>query len=128
MTYERLTLFALLMAVFGSSVSAKRTAPKPVQSIISDGIEYRAPLDLEKMGVVQAWDVKTKKMLWEKKVYSVRFNPLLERDAQWIFITHLKAEAGLIVVSNEKGKQFSLSPKSKRVRKLRASNSAKNGG
>ncbi len=116
----RCILLGVVLAVSASSAMAKRTTPMVVQSIFSKGIEYRAPLAVDKMGVVQAWDVKTGKLLWEKKIYSVRYRLLLERNVQWVFITHLKADAGIIVVTNERGKRFLLNLRSKRVRRLRA--------
>lgn len=84
----------ILVIIFGltfflaSSVCAKRQLPKDVNPIVYEGIKYTAPTD--KMGYVVASDVKTGKVLWEKKVYEVTYQMGLEQDVQDVFISGLE--------------------------------------
>ena len=116
----RSLIITALLALFASTAVAKRAAPSNVRPIVVNGVQYRAPLEVEKIGFVQAWDVAKNKLLWEKKVYSSTYNPLLERDVQWVFITELQLKDGLIFVNNERGERFSLDSNSKKVTKLKS--------
>ena len=115
-----LTLVTALLVVFAPMALAKRAAPKKVKPVVANGIEYRAPLSVAKIGFVQAWDVAEKKLLWEKRIYSMKYIPSLERDVQWVFITGLELREGLLLVTNERGDRYSLDLKSKKVKKVKA--------
>ena len=103
-------LIALFVTLTGITAEAKRLAPKPVAPVQHEGIEFRAPLGVDKMGIVQAMDIKTQKIIWQAKLYTIEFDPNLERDVQWVFISDLKIEAGLLKVTNERGQLFTLDP------------------
>ena len=120
---SRSIIVSAFLALLASTALAKRAAPNNVTPVVINGIEYRAPLEIEKIGVVQAWDLTQRKLLWEKKIYSSRANPLLEQDIQWVFITELQTRGGLIFVTNERGERFSLNSESKVVTKLKTENS-----
>ena len=121
MTARFKTSIVLLFLSFAAlSAHAKRIAPKPVEPAIHEGIEFRAPLGVEKMGIVQALDTKTQKIIWEAKLYTIDFDPNLERDVQWVFISDLKIEDGLLVVTNERGQQFTLDPSTGKIIKRTA--------
>jgi outer membrane protein assembly factor BamB len=111
------TVIALVMVVLIWPVSAfaKRGAPKPVSPVVWEGVEYRAPLNVEQMGHVQAVDIISGQKLWETKVYHVWINPLLETDVQWIFITNLQVQDRKLLVRNEAGKIYKLDLKTGRV-------------
>ncbi len=110
------TVVALLaLLLVPASAIAKRKAPSPVAPVVWQGVEYRAPLDVEHMGRVQAYDQRSGSMLWETKVYRVWINPLLEEDVQWVFISGMRIEGGKLVVRNEKGKTYRVDVGSGRV-------------
>ncbi len=115
----RSLLITAFLTLLISTALAKRAAPSNIRPVVVNGVEYRAPLGVEKIGFVQAWDVAKNKLLWEKKVYSSPHNPLLEQDVQWVFITELQLKNGLIFVTNERGERFSLDTESKKVEKLK---------
>jgi hypothetical protein len=94
---------------------AKRKAPKPVPPIVWQGVEYRAPLDAEDVGIIQAFDLASGRRLWETKVYHVWIIPGMEPDVQWVFISGMQIQDGKLLVENERGKTFLLNLKTGRV-------------
>lgn len=98
-----------------ASAYAKRKAPTPVAPVVWQGVEYRAPLDVEHMGRVQAFDLPSGRKLWETTVYHVWIDPLLEEDVQWVFVKRLQMQNGKLMVTNEHGKTYVLDPKTGQV-------------
>ncbi len=111
------TLIALAAAtlLWPASAFAKRRAPSPVPAVIWQGVEYRAPLDVEHMGHVQAFKLSSGQALWETKIYHVWIMPLAEEDVQWVFISAMQIQDGKLLVRNENGKSFKLDLKTGRV-------------
>jgi outer membrane protein assembly factor BamB len=110
-------LIALAAAtlLWPASAFAKRRAPSPVPAVVWQGVEYRAPLDVEHMGHVQAFELSSGKMLWETKVYHVWIMPFAEEDVQWVFISAMQIQDGKLLVRNENEKSFKLDLKTGRV-------------
>jgi hypothetical protein len=106
-----LGIFGLLMA---NSAEAKRLAPKEVEPVVYNGVKYIAPHWgyeygwKQNGGYIQAWDIKTGKKLWEKRVYEIKYDPWLEKDVQDVFITSLSIEDGKLVVINEEGRKYKI--------------------
>ena len=98
------------MLCWVTSVLAKRSAPKPVAPVVKDGIEYSAPLN--RMGFVVATWAKTKREIWSRQVYVIKYEYKLglEEDVQWCFITDLRFENGKLRVVNEGGSEFEIDP------------------
>ena len=117
----RNSLLLILVVVFCSTVPAlaKRSAPKPVAPIAKDGIEYSAPPN--RMGFVVATWTKTKREIWSRQVYTIKYEYKLglEEDVQWCFITSLRFQDGKLRVTNEAGSEFELDPESLAVRVLK---------
>jgi len=65
----------------------------------------------DNMGIVQAFNSNTNKLIWSKKVYSVKIKPYIEADTQWIFIKEMKIENDKLIVINEKLKKYILDPR-----------------
>jgi hypothetical protein len=110
-----LTALAAATLLWPGSAFAKRRAPSPVPSVVSQGVEYRAPLDVEHMGRVQAFELSSGRKLWETKVYHVWIDPLAEEDVQWVFISSMQVQGGKLLVGNENGKSFRLDLKTGRL-------------
>lgn len=104
---------AVLSFLWPVSVYAKRNAPAPVPPVVWQGVEYRAPLDIDDVGHVQAFELSSGRKLWETKVYHVWIFPLLED--QWVFISGLQMQDGKLLVRNEQGKSYTVDPKTGRV-------------
>jgi outer membrane protein assembly factor BamB len=120
MHQPRVLMRILIAAVFASSVwpgtaFAKRSAPTPVPPVIWEGIEFRAPLDVDQMGCVQAFELASGRKLWESKVYRIWISPLEETDVQWVFITSLKVQGSKLIVRNEAGRTYQVDLKTGRV-------------
>ena len=95
---------------------AKRSAPKEIEPVIYNNIKYTAPLTHDY--IVEAWDIKTNKKLWEKKIYDIKYDLSLEEDVQWVFIKSLSIENGNLLITNEKNDIYELDLKDKSVRKI----------
>ena len=80
-------MMALLVLAFPLASPASRMEPKKVPPVIHRGVVYR--VNHEKMGFLEAWDEKTGKLLWEKRIYRVFYNPFLERDVQDVYISRV---------------------------------------
>ena len=106
-------LVVAMLVLLAPAAFAKRGEPAEVKPVVHEGIEYRAPH--EKMGVVEAWDKATGKILWEKKVYTVAIDTNLEEDVQHVFITKLEIDAGKLIVTNEKDARYSIDLKTQKV-------------
>ena len=98
----------LALAAFAALPSAKRMAPKTVDPVTKDGIEYSAPLDRE--GFVVATWTKTKREIWCRQMYVIKheYKLGLEADVQTCCITALELADGKIKVANEQGSEFEM--------------------
>lgn len=110
-----LLAFAAMILLWPASAFAKRRAPSPVLPVVWQGVEYRAPLDVEHMGYIQAFDLASGRKLWDTRVYHVWIIPLHEKDVQWVFISSVQVQNEKLLVTNEKGKSFRLDPRTGRV-------------
>lgn len=94
-------------------VSAKRSAPRAVPPVVLGRVRYSAPHTA--MGTIVAEDAGTDSVLWTQAIYTVAFEPGLERDVQDVYIDSLRAENGLLLIRNEDGAWFSLDPGTREV-------------
>jgi hypothetical protein len=105
------------------TVTAKRQVPQEVKPEIYKGVKYVAPhwsfISGRKQngGYIEAWDARSGKKLWDLKVYEVRYDPLLERDAQDVFIVSLRIENDKLIVVNEKGERYEVDLERREVKK-----------
>ena len=100
-------VFIALVFIPGPLVFAKRAAPKPVPPVSDEGVTYSAPNTVELMNYVVASDSSGKE-LFRVKVFEVAFDPKLEKDVQWVFITDLKIASDSLLVRDEKGRCFAV--------------------
>ena len=114
-TFVTLLAALLVVGTLGTTF-AKRSAPAAVEPVTIGNVKYSAPS--EAMGYVIATDVATGKELWRERIYVVALVPGLEEDVQHVFISALKEEKGLLLITNEKGARFSLDPKTRKVVEL----------
>ena len=98
--------FIAVSLLWPASAFAKRVPPTPVPPVVWQGIEYRAPLD--HLGYVQAFETASGRMLWETEVYHVWFNPFMEEDVQWVFVSGMAVQDGKLLLRNEEGNVFRL--------------------
>ena len=114
-----------LMVIFSLilTVNAKRLAPSSVKPVIHDGIEYSADRSLKKKGYdqkggfLQAKNLKTKKILWVKAVYTIDYDHNLEIDVQDIYIASISVSKDKkhLVIIDERGRRFKLDFKTKKI-------------
>lgn len=115
-----LSLSLLLMPI----TYGKRMAPKEVSPVVYNGVIYSAPSFIKKDNkfikgqYIVAKAADTGKILWDLRVYEVRYREDLESDVQDVFITELKIDKGYLLVTNERGEKFKVALKSKKVTRL----------
>lgn len=111
------TLF-LIAAVFLAGLvpaEAKRLALKPVKPVVIGSVRYTAPDDF--MGFVVATDIPSHTELWRRRIYRVVVYPILERDVQAVFITSLAKQDHSLLITDERGRLFTLDLGTKSVRR-----------
>ena len=107
----------LIISLTVSISEAKRIAPKKVTPVVRNGIEYRAPAT--QMGCVEAWDTKTKQLIWRKQIYVVKYTIGLERCVQDVYIKSLRFEDGSLIIANEIGYEYRLDSETLNVEVLK---------
>jgi hypothetical protein len=125
-TWKRLVFFGFLAGttLAGTDVQARRRAPKEVAPVAAAGIKYKVPHfgafhgQTQNGGYVQAWDLKSKKLLWDRMVYRVVYQPNRETDVQDVFIVQLRINHGRLFVKTERGHKFEMDLSSGHVRAL----------
>jgi hypothetical protein len=104
--------FICTVQAYGSRVYAPSRIPPIIYKDIKIVAENSSP---DNMGIVQAFNVKTNKLIWSTKVYGVKIEPGIEEDTQWIFIKEIKINNDKLLVVNEKNKTFQVDPNTGRV-------------
>jgi hypothetical protein len=112
-----LTIILSLFIAF--SAFAKRTEPNPVPPLIIGNIKIVVPNDNGFRGYVEVRDKTSDEKLWDKTIYKVWKKPFKESDVQWIFIKSISEQDGKIIIEDEKNRNYSLDPKTKKVKKLK---------
>ncbi|MBN2077796.1 MAG: hypothetical protein JW838_02450 [Spirochaetes bacterium] len=109
-------MLSLCTALFCiSDAYAKRMAPKKIAPV--EYGQYVIRVNHEKMGYIEVYNSKGA-LLWNKRIYHVRYNPFLERDVQDIYISKMFIDKKLLIIANEKGRYYSLDLHTRKVRSL----------
>jgi hypothetical protein len=120
-----LPLFAHAGVASSTTTVAAAPKPKPIppepKPVKKAGIEYRAPHasvqgDEPRNGTVEAWDEKTGKILWTRRVYAVA--PNVSTDSAHIYITALSVRGNALIVTNEVGNKYRMDLKTREVKYL----------
>ena len=113
------------MFPFGFNVMAKRASPEKVPPIATEKAVYSVPHfpegdQVQNGGVVEARDPKTKKLLWQIRVYETKYDGALEKDVQDVFIKSLTLDKvhNLLIMSDEKSRVFVLNLITRRVTQI----------
>lgn len=112
-------LCLLLAAMIASEAWAKRAAPTPVTPVVHKGVKYVAPNANGLEGKIEAWNEETGKILWDIVIYTIKIDPSLEQDVQWVFITGLAVQDNTLLVTNENNEQYILDLKTRKVEKVK---------
>lgn len=117
---KRLIILWVVMAALSACVVyAKRKAPEKVDPVIQNGTEYRAAKG--HMGHVEAWDTKSKQMIWRRQIYVVKYTVGLERDVQDVFIKTIELKGNILIVKNERKSEYELNLESLEVKVVKGS-------
>ncbi len=123
--WKRVTQMVVAALVLASSSAfAKRVPPKAVAPVRVGGIIYNVPHfgvfhgKHQNGGFVQAWDAKTKKLLWDRMVYRTLYDRDLETDVQDVFIATIRVVGSKLLVTDEASEKCEMDLPSGRVRAL----------
>jgi hypothetical protein len=102
----------MLLSLTNTDAALAKRLPAPIaQPAVANGIKYVAPNKIGTKGIIQAWNIKTGKKLWEKTLYTVRLNPKLETDVQWLYIQSIQIKGNQIIATNEQNQRYSINLK-----------------
>ena len=90
---------------------ARRGAPAEVLPVTVGNIEYSAPHrngTHRKMGLLEARDLKSGKLIWSRQIYAVKYDPDLEGDVQDVFIKSITVEGNNLIITNERNSKYQL--------------------
>lgn len=111
----------LFITILQAPLFAKRAFIEYPDKLISGNTEYRASYDFGRTNhdaYIEARGIVSNAVVWKIKIYSIRLDPALEQDVQWVMITGIKEKNGRLIISNEKKQFFSLDLKSGEVKKI----------
>ncbi len=111
------TIACAFVVLAAPSAYAKRVPAPKVPPLIYQGIRYVAPNDNGRRGYIQAWDANTN-LLWSVTLFRNFIIPLLEVDVQWVYIKSLRVVDGKLIARDERGRTFSVDPKTRAVKRL----------
>jgi len=103
---------------------AKRGAPAEVLPVTVGNIEYSAPHrngTHRKMGLLEARDLKSGKLIWSRQIYAVKYDPDLEGDVQDVFIKSINVEGNSLIITNERNSKYQLDLNSLEVKVIKGS-------
>ncbi len=128
MRQAKFTIALVALLLISQLCFAKRAAPKDVQPVVDHGLKYLAPhvapgyikahgYPTCPVGCVEAWSVKSGKLLWRVQVYEIKYDEKLEKDVQDDFINALQIKDGNLFVETEHGNKFVVNLKTHEVKK-----------
>ena len=89
-----------------STALAKRVPIPTVEPIERDGVRYVAPNDDGKREYIQAFNIASGKLIQEINLKKNIIWPWLEGDVQVVFITTMRIEGNMLVITDEKDRIF----------------------
>lgn len=110
---RRMFIYLSVIVLMATHANAVRVSPSFVQPLTHNGITYSAPH--QRMGYVVASDAKTGNELWSVRVYGVEYGRAAEGDLEDVYITSLSIKDATLIVTNERGHEFSIDLKTREV-------------
>jgi hypothetical protein len=117
-------LAAIGMFIVLSNAFAKRVAPTPVAPIEKDGLIYSAPpyvrfsdnVFAQAGGYIMARDMQTQRIKWLVQIYVTKYDKLMEKDVQDVFIKQIQLAGDVMTIKDEKNNTFSLNIKTLEIK------------
>jgi hypothetical protein len=110
--------------LLSGDASASRIAPPDVKPVVRNGVRYEVPHfgafhgKDQNGGFVQAWDVGTNTLLWDRMIYRVTYSRDRPGCVQDTFITSIHLNRDVMIVTNEQAEEFELNLTTGKVRAL----------
>ncbi|MBW2701701.1 MAG: hypothetical protein JRF33_12865 [Deltaproteobacteria bacterium] len=114
---KQIVFIGIIVALSFTSTMAwsKRTAPVPV-NLVHEGVKYLAlHFGDDNRKTIEARDAKSGKLLWNLAIYELQIDPDIERDKQEVFISSMKVQGGILLITNESKDHFKVDLKLKKV-------------
>ena len=115
---KKTTLIAFVLMLAVPTIAKRLPAPE-IAPVVINGVIYSVPNNNGRKAVVEAWSKDSTMRLWKKTIFSTWINPFLEEDVQWVFIKNLEILDNQLIITDEKDRQYSLDPGTKKVKQLR---------
>jgi len=117
---KRYTLIVFLLVFYficTVQVFASRSSlPAKISPVIYNDLRIVAENNSpDNMGIVQAFNENTNKLIWSKKIYKVKIKSGIEEDTQWIFIKEIKIDNDKLLIVNESNKIYEVDPNTGKV-------------
>ncbi len=104
-------LLAVYSFCFNQVFASRAFAPAKIPPVLYKNVKIVAENSTsDNMGIVQAFNINTNKLVWSKKAYTVKINPQIEKDTQEVYIKEMKIENDKLVVIDERLKKYLLDP------------------
>ena len=101
---------------------AKRGAPAEVLPVTVGNIEYSVPHrngTQKQMGFIEARYLKSGKLIWNRQIYAVKYDPDLEGDVQDVFIKSITVQGNHLIIANERNSKYQLDLNSLEVKVIK---------
>ena len=105
---KKMTLCVLVLALLYGSVFADRQDPVKIKPIPYKKYLITAPNTANYMGEIVILDKKTKKKVWSKKIYDVKYNPQIEGDVQAVYFKKMSLKKNVLTLVNERDYVYEL--------------------
>ena len=114
---SRFSIVVLLVMSTALNSSAKRVAPKPVQPVVRDGVEYSATGD-GKSAYIAAKGWPTGNQLWTVRVFKIHTHWWRgEEDIQWVYISDIKVAGNALLIRDERARCYRADLENRKVKK-----------
>jgi len=94
---------------------AVRTGPPIVAPVVHDGVRLEAPNKDGRVAYVEAWSEATGQRLSVVPAFTNWISPFPEEGVQRVYIASLGLRDGTLVVTDERGQEYHINPKTGRV-------------
>ena len=122
---KRLLNIGIILFILGLSESeAKRAVPSKVLPVKVGNIEYSAPhrnRTHKQMGFIEARDLKSGQLIWNRQIYTVKYDLDLEGDVQDVFIKSITVQGNSLIIINERNSKYQLDLNSLEVKVIKGS-------
>src|SRR5262245_2270376 len=120
-------LWPLLFVFMAFSALAKHGSPPNVEPVVYEGVRYVVPNDKGRRAYVEAWDIQSGRKLWTRTIFRHWYVPLPFGPTECMYyewLTSMEQVGDRLVFTSERGRDYTLDPRTKTIRRLRTKDPA----